>query len=96
MLAATSLHRHQPVIPERQECTQCAHHEAHPGHLTQGVTSIHDCLICQLTTVPYAQSSEAHISAQISICTTLIETYICSGEGLHLQNAPLRGPPAIG
>lgn len=53
MLAFSSLHVHESVSADAEECYQCTHHQAHSGHLTAGHFSLHDCVLCQISTTPF-------------------------------------------
>ena len=47
-------HHDEPLSPDIS-CDACAHHEPHPGHLSEN-PGTHDCLICQLLGQQYVPS----------------------------------------
>ena len=52
-LLLTMLHTHRPTVYVDDVCTQCVHHEPHAGHFSAQTASLHECVLCQLTTLQY-------------------------------------------
>ena len=61
MLMLTTLHRHHVATDTVVTCVDCIHHVHHSGHISEGGTSIDDCLLCQLSTTPYTESVTAEL-----------------------------------
>ena len=57
MLLLTSLHTHHEARTTGDDCYQCAHHQPHSGHLSAVQSVVHDCLLCQLASVPYISAT---------------------------------------
>ena len=52
MLLISALHIHSDVQPA-VDCNQCVQHVHHSGHITQGGSSIDDCVICHILHQPF-------------------------------------------
>ncbi len=95
MMAVSSLHRHLPVPNATADCIECAHHVHHSGHFTIGADHVHECLLCQLLSLPYLPSTGITVTLFISLAivvtfcgTSLICQQACSAK------SP-RAPPFI-
>jgi hypothetical protein len=53
MLVCLSLHIHQTADVGEDECYDCVHHLPHSGHASAAKAALHDCLLCQLSHVPF-------------------------------------------
>ena len=53
LLLLTMLHVHRPAAYVEDVCAQCVHHEPHAGHISSHTPSLHECVVCQLTTLQY-------------------------------------------
>lgn len=59
MTIAVSLHHHGGVedVVVAVSCQDCAHHVHHDGHLFSLQHSLHDCVLCQLQSMPYLSAA---------------------------------------
>ena len=53
MLLLASLHHHGVQTDVENTCVQCEHHQPHDGHMSSQSASLHDCVLCQFTTIPF-------------------------------------------
>ena len=95
MMVLTSVHTHQSLPVDKDDCHECVNHVPHGGHLTASVLSIDNCLLCQFTTLPYLVAT---VLTTIVVCITvkkrrveIFEKTVSHTEGTTL----LRGPPAV-
>ena len=65
MIIAVSLHHHGGVedVAVAASCQDCAHHVHHDGHLLALQHSMHDCVLCQLQSMPYLSATVLVLSA---------------------------------
>ena len=50
---ASSLHTHPEVVDSAAECSQCAHHVPHDGHIGADNGGIRDCVLCHFLGLPF-------------------------------------------
>lgn len=74
MQYAISFHHHEYIAPQVETCSDCQHHVHHAGHFTAQAVHLHDCLLCQLHTLPAVLPSE--VQAKV-VCTTIDKAYTC-------------------
>lgn len=53
MMVMMYTHVHQAEPVDSSVCTLCMHHVHHAGHLSAQGTTVHDCLVCQLISMPF-------------------------------------------
>ncbi len=61
MLLLSSLHVHDAASAD-DDCTECVLHRCH-GHILQSSTAMHDCVLCQLLTLPLVLAPVIGIAA---------------------------------
>lgn len=92
MLVCLSLHIHQTVDASAGECYECNHHLPHQGHFSAAKAALHDCLLCQLSHVPFVVPQTASfISVQnlhYALCIYLYQPLTAVVQGLFLPRAP--------
>ena len=52
MVFLAPFHHHENSLSQEISCTECSHHQPHPGHLTQN-SGTDECLVCQLLAQVY-------------------------------------------
>lgn len=92
MQISVSLHHHQLHTSVEETCADCLHHVHHAGHLTTQTVDFHECVLCQLHSLPYLVASVLHLAVAICIIHTV---YVVSSEkcrnrasGLHSPRSP--------
>lgn len=92
MLMGVSLHHHEHQTSVEETCADCQHHVHHAGHLTAQTVDFHECVLCQLHSLPYLMPSVLHLA--IAICV-IHAAYMLSSEkyrnrviGIHSPRAP--------
>ena len=50
LLSSLHIHEHNDV---GSGCSDCINHIAHQGHISLTTIHLHDCLLCQFTSVPF-------------------------------------------
>lgn len=71
MLLFSSLHIHERVASV-QDCTECVNHVPHGGHLSLDTTSIHDCLLCQLASLPFVLAAGIAVLPFDVVCSAIV------------------------
>ena len=92
MLLVTSLHTHGGYVADTV-CTDCVNHAPHAGHLSNGTIHMDNCLLCQLSTLPYLVPIVIFTVAFVIKGQSLPrnrQTVVCSRATQHNY---LRGPP---
>lgn len=69
LLLLTTLHVHRSAEYVDDVCTQCVHHEPHAGHITSETPSLHECVLCQLTTLQYVAPAAVVFSVLLVVNT---------------------------
>ena len=49
-------HHHDEPLPADISCEECAHHQSHPGHLSEG-HGTDECLVCQFLAQQFTPSA---------------------------------------
>lgn len=84
-------HHYEPLLQEIT-CSDCTHHQPHPGHLSEK-PGTDECLMCQLLAQVYVPTVGPVISLLFSDCVTTVDDF--SGDVIlsctH-QSSP-RAPP---
>ena len=94
-LLLSGVHRHEAVASAVADCTDCAHHVHHSGHLTIYADHPDDCLLCQFL----------HLVYTVAATTILVPLVILKQDRRFFQNSKMvqkgqsvlstRGPPYI-
>lgn len=65
MMIAVSLHHHGEAegAVVAASCQDCVHHVHHDGHLYSLQHSMHDCVLCQLQSMPYLSAAVLVLAA---------------------------------
>lgn len=67
IMVAISLHVHTDNGSSAEtECVQCANHIHHDGHLDAYSDNVHDCVLCQLASLPYIAPTVVAIA--VAVC----------------------------
>lgn len=53
MMMFAALHVHQPAAANNALCVECVSHQPHADHLMAAQPSFHDCVLCQLASLPF-------------------------------------------
>lgn len=71
IMIAITFHYHYHTEAEGativSHCYECEHHIHHEGHLTANQSFTHDCVLCQLHSLPYVVPTIVHIAAFVAI-----------------------------
>lgn len=95
MVLLSSLHLHKEVAATGGECYQCAHHQPHSGHLSAASFAVHDCLLCQMLTVPFVPAAVC-----VAIVLAVPAFALPAMAGIALQRGVVgscqgRAPPSV-
>ena len=71
MVFVAPFHHHDAPLSQEISCEDCAHHQPHPGHLTQK-TGAHECLICQLLAQVYVPVAGPAVQLSPSDCIAFV------------------------
>lgn len=92
MTALSALHVHEGDCDDTTLCSACINHQAHAGHLTAGIHTIHDCLLCQFLSLTFVAAAAVMTTSliiqrrvRIVECEAL---YVGSANRLHSTRAP--------
>lgn len=92
MVFLAPFHHHDEPPALEKACDECAHHQPHPGHLSEK-PGADDCLICQLLAQVYVPTAGPVVNLLSSDCVTLADNFY--GDVIlryTLQSSP-RAPP---
>jgi len=64
-------HHHDEPLPQEISCDDCAHHQPHPGHLSEK-PGTDECLICQLLAQVYEPTVEPVVNLLSSDCISIV------------------------
>lgn len=96
MLIAVTFHHHSGAEEASTvSCYDCVHHIHHDGHLTAQQSFTHECVLCQLHSLPYVIPSIIHIASFIAIVHVvfaIICPFIKTRQGNIIST---RAPPAF-
>ncbi len=87
----THVHQEEPVT--NGVCTLCMHHIHHAGHLSSQGTTVHDCLICQLLSMPFVLPALAILASYIILTVRIRRQTILFMPVLRISNKSPRAPP---
>lgn len=96
MMLAITFHHHSEAegATATSYCYDCAHHIHHDGHLTAEHSFAHDCVLCQLHSLPYVVPTIVRIAVFIAIVHVAFSVacpFVKKREGTILST---RAPPA--
>lgn len=92
MLLLASLHHHGALTDVENTCVQCEHHQPHDGHMSSQSVSLHDCVLCQFTTLPFLRVSDvtvavvSHVKAVAVV--SLSQEVVVGAVSAHAGRAP--------
>ncbi len=89
MQICVSLHHHELHTSVEETCADCLYHVHHAGHLTAHTVDFHECVLCQLHSLPYLMASVLHLAVAICIMHTV---YVVSSEKCRNRISGLRSP----
>lgn len=95
MILLSGLHRHQPVINPAADCVECAHHVHHSGHFTIGADHVHECVLCQLLSLPYLPSTGITVTLFFSLAVVVTSRGTSPVCRLACTTKSPRAPPFI-
>ena len=94
MLLMSSLHFHETSQIEETTCAECVQHQCH-GHLTQLSDGMHQCVLCQFTTLTFVAAVVCAVLLFNNVSKTLIAQRQCDVR-LDVCGVPaLRAPPFV-
>lgn len=95
MMIVVTLHRHgdAAVADATFYCQDCIEHVHHAGHIMPQQNAFHDCVLCQLQTVPFLPAEAVVLFAVVEF-SCAIRVVVCS-KCRQLTNCvkSLRAPP---
>ena len=90
MLILSSLHVHDEA-PASSRCSECINHIPHQGHISLGTVHIHDCLLCQLASLPFLAAVAVSLAVvSLGHVVALVQT----SAKLSVASCPLHSPRA--
>lgn len=94
MLLAVTFHHHSQAegAAAMSYCYDCDHHIHHDGHLTSALSISHDCVLCQLSSLPYVVPTILHIAVFVAMAHVAFSVscpFVKTREGdYHSTRAP--------
>ncbi len=94
MMLAFTFHHHSEAEGSAvtSYCYECAHHIHHDGHLTAEQNFMHECVLCQLHSLPYVVPNIVHIAvfiAMVHIAVVMSCPFVKTRQGdVHSTRAP--------
>lgn len=93
MMTAITFHHHsEEGASVVSYCYDCEHHIHHDGHLTASKSFAHDCVLCQLHSLPYVVPTIIRIAVFIAIVHVALVTscpFVKTRQGdIHSTRAP--------
>ena len=93
MLIATTLHTHEAV--QGDVCVECVNHTPHAGHFSASHHLFDDCVLCQLSSLPYLAATITLFTSYCFVSKALVLLDELSVPSLLVSCPTLRGPPSI-
>lgn len=93
MLLVSFFHVHHEAVSQTEECYQCAHHQPHSGHISNGTVSVHDCVLCQIISTPSVAASLFLLSILVFASKCLAVAEVEAPRQSRAGTIPTRGPP---
>jgi hypothetical protein len=94
ILLLSSLHVHE-TTDVRIGCSDCVNHIAHQGHISLDTIHLHDCLLCQFTSLPFLGATTVVLAVVALRYFNIIVTpsaKLLSASYLHYSP---RAPPVV-
>lgn len=95
MIVAVAFHHHgeAPLADTAVYCQDCVKHVHHAGHIMPLQNAFHDCVLCQLQTIPFLSAEAVVLFAVVGACCA-IRVVVCS-KCRQVANGvkSLRAPP---
>lgn len=94
MLLAVTFHHHSQAEGSvaTSYCYDCEHHIHHDGHLIAESPISHDCVLCQLSSLPYVVPTILHIVVFVAMAHVVFSVscpFVKTREGdIHSTRAP--------
>lgn len=95
MTGATIVHHHAESAPVENSCDLCIHHIHHGGHLTAQNAGSHDCLICQLTTLPFLAATVLTVVRPFAVHAPVYSFRTPALATVEAGNISTRAPPVV-
>ena len=97
MMMTVALHRHggEPETYVAAYCNDCLHH-VHHGHLMATQHAAHDCVICQLQSMPFLVPVLTVLAVAVGACRFLGVAACCATVLRACGMASPRAPPMTG
>lgn len=95
LLLAVSLHRHNGCgeTAAVEYCQECAHNIHHGGHLTAQQTTVHECVLCQLQSMPCVVPLTLFTLPRPTMRATRLVRQSARLKPCACRRATLRAPP---
>jgi len=94
MLFFASLHMHPAQSLTGDECTECINHHC-GGHIGQQTLSIHDCVLCQMMTLPMIAAAVVTVLLINNVRALRYAPGRCYRYGQQWGTLVTRGPPHL-
>ena len=94
MLLLSSLHIHESTENGEATFTECLHNHC-GGHLTQITTHLHDCVLCQLLTLPVLTAVLLAVMVYVRVCKKFHAQPFCGYHSACCGAIVTRGPPSF-
>ena len=94
MLFFASLHIHPAQSLTGDECTECINHHC-GGHIGQQTLSIHDCVLCQMMTLPMIAAAVVTVLLINNVRELRYAPGRCCRYGQQWGTLVTRGPPHL-
>lgn len=95
MLVFSSLHIHSGQSTVADECTKCMTHQSHDGHFRTAHVTMHDCVLCQMLSLPIVVAAVAVLTLYLQVLYAFRydseQMLVTWPKGFH----PLRAPPFV-
>lgn len=94
MMLAITFHHHSEAegATTTSCCYDCVHHIRHNGHLSANQSFMHDCLLCQLHSLPYVVPTIVRIAvfiAMVHVAFVVSCPFVKTRQGdIHSTRAP--------
>jgi hypothetical protein len=75
MIILTSVHIHKPVTSDAEVCRLCLLHIQHPNHFQQHSAAFSQCLLCQLSSLPYVEPACIDLIAFTSFVSSVPDSF---------------------
>ena len=95
MLLLSSLHVHTATPVAVGTCVDCVNHMPHAGHISLNTLDVHDCVLCQFTSLPFIVA--VAVVAAVAAWAYAVVTSLPLARLLSAADSPLipRAPPVF-